>query len=174
MFSTKGKLTVMVPALVGDTMSRSPAIINSIKIKEKRLNLTVIYKNEQPMIRVLKYDVIVLPSSDLVIPRSSNFSHKRVVIIYKNGDGLCIEVVPYYNYTLKDEELIVGLFLFKCKFKLRERMYARFLGYAESIAYLRFYGVVGEIKVLLNGLEIIHEYAKVIVLKLYYEVWEIG
>ena len=166
-------IRVLVPSSLSSS-SRALIMVPSIEIEERELNITVIYQGENSLSRIFAYSIIVLPSSKLIIPKDIDFSDRRTIIIHDDGDKLRIELVPYYNYSLMDYELVVDLFLFKCSLKLKERMNMYFLGYMELVTYLRSYENIGSIEVLLNGQRVLREYAKVIILRVHYEVWDIG
>jgi len=173
--STNSYSAAEIPNLLKlSTPSLTPLITPSIGVEGRELNLTVIYKNELVLSEALTYDVIVLPSSGISLPRGLEFSDKRAIVIYDDGHKLGVELIPYYNYTLKDSILIIDIFLFKCKLELKERMNARFIGYMETTTYLRSYESVGNVRVLFNSFNVIYEYAKVIVIRVHYEVWAIG
>jgi len=153
--------------------SQVPIIVPKLELETKTLNVTVVYRDEMSLMRVIPYNVIALPSSNLTISRDVDFSDKRTIVIHDDGRKLRVELVPYYNYTVRGEELIVDIFLFKCSLEIKEKMSVRFLGYVNAVSYLRSYESVGDVYVYFNNHLVVHEYAKVIVIKVHYEVWSI-
>ena len=150
-----------------------PIVVPSLELETRHLNVTVVYSSEVALSKTIAYNVVTLPSSNLTIPRDIDFSNVRTAIIHDDGRKLRVELVPYYNYTAKGGELIVDIFLFKCSLEIKERMSVRFLGYVDAVSYLRSYESVGDVYVYFNSHLVIHEYAKVIVIKIHYEVWSI-
>ncbi len=154
---------------------RQPAVaVPSIEVVRRALRVAVVFSGERALSRTLEYSVIALPSSGLVIPRDANFSSARTVVVHGDGSRLYVELVPYCNCTRRGWELLVELFLFRCSLEPKERMAIRFLGCVEAARYLRCYEGVGAVEVYLDGRLVVREYAKAVVLRVVYEVWEIG
>ena len=158
----------------GGVTSPSPIWVPFMNVSSRSLVVKAVFQGEESLRTAIDYNVIELPPSQVEVRKVVNYSGARAVLVYSEGNKTVVELVPYFNYSVRGETLVIDLYLFKCNFTLKKRVVIRFVGFVAGSKYARSYEAIGLIEVYFNEVKVVSERAKYLMLRVHYEVWSIG